>query len=586
MTAPSARSIAGAARRWWTSATFAIPDPKRRVAILAAAGIVIGLGETLVIVLVIALASGGGVSVGPVHGALASQPWVLASLSLAAAGTLAVAHVVSARVSARTASEVQEIVQLRILDGWFGAAWPAQAATSPGELQHLVSASAMQLAFGTGEAAQAIGATFTLAVIVLAAIALGPATMLALALALALVLALGRPLRARRRRATIASIQQLGTLAGDTTELGGAARELRLFGVTATARRRLAGRIESAAASARERQYVSQVAGPITRDATIAVIIVALATLQSTVDVTLAGLGTTVLLMMRGLSQAQLLSGVAGRLAERDANRARIVAALTAWTPTATAGRLAAPRPARVELRAVSFRYDGAAQEALSGVTLELRDGEMLGVIGRSGAGKSSLASLLLGLLEPTAGRILVDGTDLAAIDRSSWHRWTAWVGQEPRLLSGTIADNIRLLRPGLDSARVRQAALDAGLGRDLEHWPAGLEHDVGPGGAALSAGQRQRVAIARALAGSPGLLILDEPTSALDAHAEHVVRDMLSALRGSMLVVVIAHRLSTVMACDRIAVLNDGRLAAADHPLQLIRHDAYFREVLELAQP
>ena len=152
-------------------------------------------------------------------------------------------------------------------------------------------------------------------------------------------------------------------------------------------------------------------------------------------------------------------------------------------------------------------------------------------------------------------------------------------------MLSGTVADNIRLLRSDLDAAGLTRAAVDAGLERDLELWPHGLDHDVGPSGAALSGGQRQRVAIARALAGSPGMLILDEPTSALDVHAEEVLRDVLAGLRGRMLVVVIAHRVSTVMACDRIAVLHEGRLTGADDPSELMRQNSYFREVLELSR-
>ena len=584
MSVLSGPRILATAQRWWLSATYGVPNPRRRIAVLAVAGVGTGLGETFVILLVVTLASGGDVPTGVLDPVFPSSPWSLALWALVAVGILAVAHVVAARVAARTTSDVQRIMQVRIIDSWFEAPWSAQAVTPVGELEYLVSTNATQVATGTGEAAQALAAAFNLVVILVAAVALGPTTVLALATGLAMVVALGRPLRARRHRALLASITHLNALHTEVAEFGATTRDLRLFGVTDEVRRRLAARASAAASSERERNYAQQVIAPITRDATIAVVIVALAILQTASSVTLAGLGVTVLLMLRGLSQAQILSLVAGHLEEREANRLRIVEKLEAWAPTGPDAAGSADRPARMQMQNVSFRHAGSSRDALAGVSLKLHDGELLGIVGRSGAGKSTLASLLLGLLTPTNGQVLVDGIDLATVDRGSWHRWTSWVGQEPRLLSGSVADNIRLLRPNLDPTDIRQAAIDAGLERDLELWPDEMDHDVGPAGAALSGGQRQRIAIARALAGSPGLLVLDEPTSALDVHAEAIVRDVLTRLRQRLLVVVIAHRVSTVMACDRIAVLQEGELTGVGAPAELLHDNAYFREVLKLS--
>jgi ATP-binding cassette subfamily B protein len=179
---------------------------------------------------------------------------------------------------------------------------------------------------------------------------------------------------------------------------------------------------------------------------------------------------------------------------------------------------------------------------------------------------------------------VLVDGTDLRALDPASWYGRTAWVGQDPKLLKGTLAENIRLLRTELDDAAILTAALEAGLGAEMASWPDGMDHVIGVGGATLSGGQRQRIAIARALAGRPSVIVLDEPTSALDVHAEGTIRDLLEALRGEALVVVIAHRLSTLRACDRIAVIEDGQLMRIAPPQELRRDEAYFREVLALS--
>jgi len=217
-------------------------------------------------------------------------------------------------------------------------------------------------------------------------------------------------------------------------------------------------------------------------------------------------------------------------------------------------------------------------------VSLRLEPGEQLGIVGPTGAGKSTLASILLGLLPPDSGRVLVDGVPLGELDPADWHRQTAWVGQEPRLLTGSVRENIRFLRPDVDDGAIERAADEAALAADLAAWDEGLDRDCGPAGGALSGGQRQRVALARALAGDPALVVLDEPTSALDAHAEAAVRATLESLRGRATAVVIAHRLSTIRACDRVAVLRDGRLVAIGPPGEVAAADPYLAEALALA--
>ena len=179
---------------------------------------------------------------------------------------------------------------------------------------------------------------------------------------------------------------------------------------------------------------------------------------------------------------------------------------------------------------------------------------------------------------------MLVDDVPLAEIDPADWYRHTAWIGQEPRLLTGTVRENIRFFRPWVTDAAVERAAREAALEPDLAGWAEGLDRDAGPAGAALSGGQRQRIALARALAGDPALVVLDEPTSALDAHAEAAVRATLAALRGRATAVVIAHRLSTIRACDRVVVMRDGRVTAVGPPDEVSTSDRYLAEALTLA--
>lgn len=571
-------------REMWASASYGTRHPVRLVLLLAAAGVISGIGETAIIVLLIALAAGGTVSLGVLTDVVPASTSVIAALALGAVSLVAFAHWLSARTATRASAEVRESVQLRIIEAWFGAPWATQVTAPPAELQHLVGVDVTAVAIGARTASQALTAALHLIVVLLAAFVISPYTVLALGVAIAIVIALGRPVRKTRRPLIERAVATQRALGLEVAELGGATRELRVFGVVPRAQEQLARSIGAAANDMRRFDYAGQLGVPLVRDATVALVVVAIAVVQSTTTVTLSGLGATVLLLMRALSHAQLMANTGVTLQERAVQRGRIESAIAGWAPEHPPGSAVAPAASTVTLEEVDFRHPGASRNALSGVCLELKAGELVGIIGRSGAGKTTLASMVLGLYTPTRGHVRIDGVDLREIDPDTWHRRTAWVGQDPQLLTGTLRDNIRLFRDELDDDVLLQAALDAGLGTELEQWPDGLDHPVGHDGAILSGGQRQRAAIARALAGRPRVLVLDEPTSALDVHAEATVRDLLATLRGRAMVLVIAHRLSTLRACDRIAVLDGGSLTRVAPPAELRENEAYFREVLELS--
>jgi len=577
VTAPGANpSPLARLRDVWTWVSYGTRRPLRLVVLLAAAGAISGLGETAIVVLLIALAAGGSVSLRSLSDLLPRDTGTLAALALAAVAVVALSHWLSARTATRATAEVREAIQLRLIDAWFAAPWATQVVVPQGELQHIVGGEVNAVANGARMASQALTAALHLIVVLIAALVISPFTVLALGFAMAVVVLLGQPMRTARRSLAERAMATQRTLGLEVTELGGATRELRVFGVVPRAEARLAASVRAAAHNMRRLDYAGQLGPPLVRDATVALLVVGLAVVQSATTVTLSGLGATVLLLLRALSHAQLLSNTGFTSQERAVER--IESAIASWAPEYPSGGASVPAGLTISIEDVSFRHPGATRNALSDVSLELAAGELVGIIGRSGAGKTTLASMVLGLYAPSQGRVRVDGVDLREIDPATWHRGTAWVGQEPQLLTGTLGDNIRLFRDELDDARVLEAALEAGLGPELSQWPDGLDHRVGPGGATLSGGQRQRVAIARALAGRPRILVLDEPTSALDVHAEAVIRDLLGILRGHAVIIVIAHRLSTLRACDRIAVLDDGRLTRVAPPAELRVDEAYFR--------
>ena len=252
---------------------------------------------------------------------------------------------------------------------------------------------------------------------------------------------------------------------------------------------------------------------------------------------------------------------------------------LEALPSTPDIGRAAAPLRQAVRFEDVRVRYVEGQDEALAGLTLEVRAGKSVALVGASGAGKSTAFAALLGFVEPASGRILWDGEDVRGLRRSSLRAQMAWVAQESVLFSGSVRDAVLLGRPGASDAEVWEALRLAHADGFVKAFPRGLGEEVGERGSRLSGGQRQRLAIARAFLRQPSLLLLDEPTSALDAASEEEVRAGLRDLMAGRTTLVIAHRLSTVRHADVLYVLDAGRVVEqGTHDALVARGGVYAR--------
>jgi ATP-binding cassette subfamily C protein CydD len=220
-----------------------------------------------------------------------------------------------------------------------------------------------------------------------------------------------------------------------------------------------------------------------------------------------------------------------------------------------------------IRLEDVAVRYPDRSSDALTALSLTIRPGEHIALVGLSGAGKTTVVSLLLRFVLPSRGSIEVGGHDLSALPVEAWRRQIAWVPQDPYLFAGTIADNIRLGTPDAGDAAVRRAAELAGLTDVLAMLPDGLDAVVGERGHSLSSGQRQRVAIARAFLSDAPLLLLDEPAAHLDNEASGDLRDALGRLGVARTVVVVTHSAGWTADADRVLTLDRGRLVSdVDH--------------------
>ncbi len=241
-----------------------------------------------------------------------------------------------------------------------------------------------------------------------------------------------------------------------------------------------------------------------------------------------------------------------------------------------------------VELRGLGYSYPRSESVSLSDISLTLPAGSTLGIVGATGAGKTTLVDLFLGLLTPDHGEILVDGTPVTPDNVRGWQADLGYVPQDIFLLDASVTQNIALGMPQaeIDPAKVREAARLAQILDFVEtQMPQGFDTPVGERGVRLSGGQRQRIGIARALYHNPGIIVFDEATSALDNLTEQEVVKSINALTGTKTILLIAHRISTVRNCDQILVLDRGRMAGLGSYDSLYRDNAAFRRLVDVRE-
>lgn len=291
---------------------------------------------------------------------------------------------------------------------------------------------------------------------------------------------------------------------------------------------------------------------------------------------------------------AAMVAGAAGAISEvigdlqRGAGAAERMSEILHTQPqvVAPAQPLALPQPARgyIEFDSVSFFYPTRpGHPALDRLTLTVEPGQRLAVVGPSGAGKSTLFALLLRFYDPSGGTIRLDGVDIRLAAPAQVRERIALVPQEPAIFAASVRENVRYSQPSASEDAVREACAAAYADEFIAQLPGGLDAYLGERGVRLSAGQRQRLAIARAILADRPVLLLDEATSALDSHSERVVQAALERLMHGRTTIIIAHRLATVKSADRIAVIEQGRLAALGRHEDLVSSDPLYARLAAL---
>jgi ATP-binding cassette subfamily B protein len=372
------------------------------------------------------------------------------------------------------------------------------------------------------------------------------------------------------------TIRQRGRVAQDTLadasayagELLGGVRTLQAFTNEGLARHRFAAAVERAFTAA----INATGARALLTAAAIflvfgSVVLVLWVGAQDVIDgaITPGRLSQFVLYAVFAASGLGQLSEVWGELSQASGAAERLFEILGVKPQITTPERpVALPEPARGEIafERVSFAYPSRPETlVLDGVSFSVRPGEKIAIVGPSGAGKSTIFHLILRFYDPVSGTIRFDGVPIADTDPVALRRHIALVPQDTVIFAASITDNIRFGRPDASDADVRRAAELALASEFIDRLPEGFETPVGERGVTLSGGQRQRIAIARAILRDAPLLLLDEATSALDAESETLVQAALERLMAERTTLVIAHRLATVLSCDRILVMDEGRI-------------------------
>jgi ATP-binding cassette, subfamily B, bacterial len=484
---------------------------------------------------------------------------------------------------ARIAADVQAGMRKRLFGAFTDASWAMQSRDREGHLQEMMTSQVMQATQGALQMAILVTALFAFSMLILSAFALNVvAAVVVLGAAVVLFAAL-RPLNALGHRRARELSQAQMSYAGGVGEAVRVIEETHVFGVAGALRERVGRLVGTAQGLFFRTQMLARLVPNLYQSLILLVIVGGLIALHASGAGHFASLGAVVLMLLRAGTYGQQMQASYQIVRQALPFVERLQDAEMRYTASSPVeGRRPLPRVRTLRFESVSYAYR-TGNPVLSDITFQVVGGEAIGVVGPSGAGKSTLVQILLRLRDPDEGRYLVNDLPVEEIMQGDWQRQVAYVPQEPRLIHASVADNIRYFRD-LDDEAVKRAAQLARIHDDIIGWSKGYETIVGPRADAVSGGQQQRICLARALAAQPEVLVLDEPTSALDPRSEVLIQESLTALKDSVTLFIVAHRMSTLDICDRVMVIVDGRLEAFDTIGFLQRESAYYRSASALA--
>lgn len=474
----------------------------------------------------------------------------------------------NARVISNLATSCILETRRRVLGAFISAPWESQSRQQQGILYDLLANRAEVVGYSAIILSGVIVAAINLAILATLALVLQPLAVLALGVLGALLSFVLRPLNRRTRELSRAYLGANEVFINSITDLTHNARDLTAFGVGSRFMDRIMAQQVDATALYRRKSILAQFTPQAYQTTGLGLAVGGLAVAAAVGGDDIATLGAVVLLLLRGISYGQALMTATQAVNERVSYVSSMIDLLFDLDRSRREPGTEVPSgPTELVLSGVGYHY--GEDLVLDGVDITIRRGERVGVVGPSGSGKSTLLQILAGLRTPTAGSYQVGGVKTQNLDPEWWAKEMALVSQDSQLLTASVAANISFLRD-LPIEAVRAAAAKAQLSSEVAAL-GGYDVELAREGRSVSGGQMQRLTIARALAGDPALLLLDEPTSALDVGTEARLQAVLAGIHGLTTMVIVAHRLATVASCDRILVLDAGRIVADGPPDEVL---------------
>ena len=558
----------------------------RTLGVLALLTVVGGLAEAGFLVLVtraaFAVAEGEELVDVPWGSQWSTDQLLLLALGLVV-GRVAIA-LVGNRLAARLSNEVVADVRTRLARAFLRSSWSVQQSDRSGKLQELLTTFASGATSMVASTVLLVTSTLNLAAMLGLAVAVDPAGSLIVIAAVTALAMILRPIRARLKKQASTSVTAGMGLATSLNEISQLGLEVHVFNVQTEVERRVESLIQRNARIGQRLSFLRMLVPTLYTGLAYLVLVGALFAASASSATDLNSLGAVMLVMMRSLSYGQAVQTNSAVLISSVPFVDTLGRELRLYRDGEVSdGHEELTRIDEIDFREVGFEYV-PGEPVLTDVSVKIRRGSAVGIVGPSGSGKSTLVQLLLGLRSPTSGSVMFNGLDLGEFTKASLCRRVTFVPQASHLIAGTISDNIRFMRSGVTQADIESAARAAHLHEEITAHPLGYDRVIGESGGDLSGGQAQRLSLARALIERPDVLVLDEPTSALDVRSEALIRSTLSEIRQETTLVIIAHRMSTLEICDEILVVQSGRVVAQGSPSELERTNRFYREALELS--
>lgn len=485
-----------------------------------------------------------------------------------------------AYLPARMSGQAMVAIRTLLFDVFVDAEWRAKADEREGGFQgvminHVRATAECVILFATALSTAVMFMTLVLSAVVMSPVAAALISVLSVVL-FAGLRPVGKLLKKAANRLSKENIEYAKT----TQEVAALAEETQVFGATTAYRARFYDQLRAVQIPFQRVRFLSAAAPGLYQSVALVVLVVALGFVAWTQPSDIATLGAVVLLLVRAVTYGQRVQGAISSIDEKMPFMNHLADAIEKYQAAPQeAGHVAMQRIDRLEMVDVHYAYE-PGHDIAKGLSFSVSTGEIIGIVGPSGAGKSTLVQLLLRLRRPSSGQYLANDRPARDVRAEDWRSLVTYVPQVPKLSFGTIRENIRYFRDGITDEQIERAARRAFLHDEILALPDGYDTVVGSRSTSLSGGQRQRLCLARALVLEPTVVVLDEPTSALDVKSEVAVQESLRELAGRSIVFLVAHRLSTLTICDRVMVVNGGRVEAIGPIEELRQVNAYFDEV------